>query len=123
MLDPHKELQKLHDIFEAEKELQAEISRRGRLVLQTPNRGGSFQNISGDACTAVKCEWLVIEDTQGTLYIYKQTGPGKGPEHQDLIYAEDLVTRRCVGRGNTELLMDAVELLRQKMILDDLADV
>jgi hypothetical protein len=125
MLDPGEEMEKLHNIFEAERLLQEEISRRGHLVLNSPNRGGSFHRETHDdgATTTVKCEWLVIQDTQGTLYIYKELGSGNGPGFQDLIYAEDLRTGRVVGRGDTELLMDAVDLLRQRMVLDDLADV
>lgn len=122
-LDPRAEMEKLHDIFEAERQIEEEIGARGRKLLTSPKQGGFEAMSSPKLGDMVGCEWLRIQDTQGTLYIYKAIGMGNGPETQELIYAEDLMTRRCVGRGPTPLMCDAVELMRKHMILDDLADV
>jgi len=112
--DAKKKLESLSMLFEAEREAEAEIGRRGRAILD--------RNPMSTPCQ-VKVEWVCIENTLGTLYIFKETPHGLGVDNQELIYAEDLVTGRCVGRGAPMVMVEAIEILRRRMILDDLADV
>jgi hypothetical protein len=114
MSEAEKKLESLSTLFEAEREAEKEVSRRGRAMLD--------RNPMSIPCM-VKVDWVCIENTQGTLYIYKGVGGYKGPETQELIYAEDLATGQCVGRGAPMLMVNAIEVLRKEMILDDLADV
>lgn len=114
-------IETLSNLFEAEREIERELSERGHKLLRQPKQGGFEDMSTAYLGEIVGCEWLRIQDTQGTLYIFKQTGGSSHPESQELIYAEDMQTGNSVGRGSTELMCDAVELMRKHMVLDDLA--
>ncbi|MGE3483408.1 MAG: hypothetical protein AB7L09_01625 [Nitrospira sp.] len=92
--------------------LEKELGRRARALLRRSN----------DGYRVVRIDWIIIADTQDTIYLYKEVKTS-GFSVDELIYAEDDRTGRCVGRGDPKLVLEACEILRNRMILDDLAGV